>query len=63
MKDFEEFLATIDPEAFDVVNNLKLSFEFPLTPENINKFIEVVVAANSAITAKLLRQYHEWLNS
>lgn len=53
MKDFQQFLKTIDFQSInDSVANI---------PQSDN-LLEYHQALNTAIMIELLRQYHEWLN-
>jgi hypothetical protein len=66
VKDFNEFLLYIDEEltvlAANAVNEQKIKVQLPLTPENATAFLTGIIAANSLVTLRILRQYHRWLN-
>jgi hypothetical protein len=61
MKNFSEFIKTIDVDQFgkevsEDINEQKLI----INTSNLN---DVVLSESFMMTLKLLRKYHEWLNS
>lgn len=62
---FDSFLADMGQDRIshwvDQANRQGLTFQLPITPDNINNFSENLIIASHLITLEMMRDYHEWL--
>ena len=65
-KDFKDFTGLIDHELFMLtakeINDQNLKTKIPVTQEGMKDFVTNIVAVNTMVFLKILKQYHLWLN-
>lgn len=65
-KDFQDFTDLIDHELFMLIakeiNDQNIQTKIPTTQDGMKDFVSNLVAVNTMVFLKILRQYHLWLN-
>ena len=70
LPDYNDFINYIESRSQQIVDNLiqttknneVFEFEFPLTAENLSKFLKAINSQNVNSFLLMLGEYHEWLS-